>query len=96
MIYYEFESSRMICTSDWKYTERFPDGPSELYDLNNDREEQNNLADTAEYADIQKRLHNQLSEFFNHYADPKYDLWQDGGSKTKLLTFDKEPLGANC
>jgi len=92
VIYYEFENCRMIRTLDWKYTRRFPDGPDELYDLRNDPCEQKNLAHDQECADIKDQLYQQLAEFFDYYADPKYDLWQDGGSKSILLTFDKKPL----
>ena len=92
VIYYEFENSRMIRMPDWKYTRRFPDGPDELYDLGNDPSERKNLANEPKYADIQKQLQNRLSAFFDYYADPKYDLWRGGGSKSHLLTFDKKPL----
>ena len=92
VIYYEFENSRMIRTPDWKYTRRFPDGPDELYDLRNDPSERKNLINEQKYADIQRQLHERLSAFFDYYADPKYDLWRSGGSKSILSTFNKKPL----
>jgi len=92
VIFYEFENSRMIRTPDWKYTRRFPSGPDELYDLRNDAGEGENLIDQPEHAGIQKQLARQLDAFFSRYADPKYDLWQGGGSKTFLLTSPQKLL----
>ena len=49
-------------------------------------------ADQAEFADIQKKLTERLDAFFNRYANPRYDLWRGGGSKTFLLTSPQKPL----
>ncbi|MDH4238860.1 MAG: sulfatase-like hydrolase/transferase [Phycisphaerae bacterium] len=92
VIFYEFENSRMIRTPDWKYTRRFPSGPDELYDLGNDANEQENLVNQTKHAGIQKKLDERLDAFFNRYANPKYDLWRGGGSKTYLLTSPQKPL----
>ncbi|UCG49494.1 MAG: sulfatase-like hydrolase/transferase, partial [Phycisphaerales bacterium] len=92
VIFYEFENSRMIRTGDWKYTRRLPNGPDELYDLREDTGERRNLVGETEYAGIQKKLDERLDAFFTRYADPKYDLWRGGGSKTFLLTSPQEPL----
>ncbi|MBW8040630.1 MAG: sulfatase-like hydrolase/transferase [Planctomycetes bacterium] len=92
VIFYEFENSRMIRTPDWKYTRRFPSGPDELYDLRNDAGERENLVNQPKHAGIQKKLAERLGAFFNRYADPKYDLWRGGGSKTFLLTSPQKPL----
>ena len=92
VIFYEFENSRMIRTADWKYTRRFPNGPDELYDMRNDAAARRNLAHQAEYAGIQEKLAERLDAFFNRYANPKYDLWRGGGSKTFLLTSPQKPL----
>ena len=43
MVAYEAENTRAIRTADWKYVERYPDGPHELYDLRVDPGEQFNL-----------------------------------------------------
>lgn len=92
VVFYEFENSRMVRTSDWKYTQRFPRGPDELYDLKNDVGERKNLIDQPECGSIRRQLAGQLEAFFNRYADPKYDLWRGGGSKTFLLTSPQKPL----
>ena len=81
VIFHEFENTRMIRNDRWKYTRRYPEGPNELYDIQNDPGERNNLVDDSEYASTIKDLRDQLDEFFNRHADPKYDLWRDGTSK---------------
>jgi len=91
-IYYEFENCRMVRTPIWKYCRRFPDGPDELYDLKSDPGEQKNLAGQDEHAKIQEQLGNRLEAFFSRYADPRYDLWRGGRSKSHLLTLPQEPL----
>ena len=49
-----------------------------------------NLAGRPEQAAMQRRLRDRLAVFFDQYADPKYDLSRDGGSKTHLLTRPKK------
>ncbi len=85
-VFYEFENVRAIRTAELKYVERYPDGPHELYNLNDDPNERLNLYGQPKQADIQKELHVRLYKFFNRYADPKYDLWRGGQSKTHLLS----------
>jgi arylsulfatase A-like enzyme len=90
VVFYEFENCRTIRTADWKYTiRRFPEGPDELYDLSNDPGETDNLVGKPEFATVQKRLAGRLDAFFAQYADPKYDLYRGGGSKSHLLTRRK-------
>ncbi|MHC4119528.1 MAG: sulfatase family protein [Planctomycetota bacterium] len=86
VVFYEFENVRAIRTGEWKYIERYRQGPHELYDLKNDPSERFNLFGQPKQSDIQKRLRARLYEFFDRYADPKYDLWRGGRSKTHLLT----------
>ena len=81
VIFNEFEDSRMIRNDRWKYTWRYPEGPDELYDMQADPGERNNLADDPKHAQVIVELRSQLDEFFNRYADPKYDLWHGGTSK---------------
>jgi hypothetical protein len=77
----------MIRTDAWKLTVRHPQGPDELYDLCEDPGEARNLAGRPEHAEMERRLRERLSDFFQRHADPKYDLWNAGGSKTLLLTY---------
>lgn len=86
VVYYEFENVRAIRTADWKHIRRFPEGPDELYDLTNDAGERKNLNGKAELANTQKQLADRLESFFRRYADPQYDLWRAGKSKTHLLS----------
>jgi arylsulfatase A-like enzyme len=92
-IFYEFENVRAIRTTDWKYIERFPDGPNELYDLANDPHERKNLGDQPAESEMQAKLRSELHAFFEKYADPKYDLSRDGKSKSLLLSRPKPKKG---
>jgi arylsulfatase A-like enzyme len=83
-VYFEFENVRAIRTATSKYIQRFPDGPNELYDLAADPSEAMNLAGHEAHAQTQVRLAGRLNEFFDRYADPKYDLKNGGTSKTPL------------
>ncbi|MCK4745736.1 MAG: sulfatase-like hydrolase/transferase [Bacteroidales bacterium] len=91
IVYYEFDNTRMIRTSDWKYTERFPQGAciDELYDLKNDPSEKKNIVNVEEHSEIKNHLQKKLHAFFDEYANPKYDLWKNGRSKSGTLIFKK-------
>ncbi|MDF1756401.1 MAG: sulfatase-like hydrolase/transferase [Verrucomicrobiales bacterium] len=83
-MYYEMESCRSVRTEKWKYVERrSPDGPGELYDMEIDPMERFNLYGQKAYQEIQAELAEQLIQFFDQYADPKYDIWNGGGSKAR-------------
>ncbi len=88
VIFYEFENTRCIRTPEWKYTHRVPDGPHEMYDMANDPGETTNLADSPDHAGTRAQLKKRLFAFFDRYADPRYDLWNGGKSKTIVLTYD--------
>src|SRR5204862_8295900 len=76
VIYHEFENTRMIRTPKWKLTLRHPFGPDELYDMEADPEERENLIHVAEYSSVKTELRKKLTAFFERYADPKYDRWK--------------------
>jgi arylsulfatase A-like enzyme len=84
--FYEFENTRAIRTGEWKYVNRFPSGPDELYDLRADPGERKNLVNQPDHAATQGQLARRLEEFFQRYADAKYDLRRGGTSKAPLLT----------
>lgn len=86
VVYYEMEFVRCIRTADWKYVHRHPDGPHELYDLRRDPQEMFNEYGQPRHGEIQRELAERLEKFFQAYADPKYDLYRGGSSKTKLLS----------
>lgn len=87
VIYHEFENTRMIRTPKWKLTLRYPHGPNELYDMEKDPGETENLFFVGdEYNPVKKELKSKLEAFFARYADPKYDRWNGGMTKgTEVL-----------
>ncbi len=91
-VFYEFENTRAIRTEDWKYIERTPYGPNELYHLSEDPGEQVDLIHESTAREPKKELTSRLHTFFNEYAAPRYDLWNGGGSKTKSLVYQAEVI----
>ena len=85
-VFYEFENVRAVRTERWKYVERIHQEPNELFDLKNDPGERNNRYGKQEHASIQRRLKTRLDNFFQRYADPRWDLWNGGKSKSRLST----------
>jgi len=85
-VFYEMENTRVIRTDHWKYVARYPDGPFELYNMELDPQERFNLYGQPETANVLRDLSQRLNNFFNKYADPKYDLWKEGRSKARRLT----------
>ncbi len=88
VVFYEFENVRAIRTPRWNYVERFRQEPNELYDLKKDPGERTNLVNNKELSKIRKQLRDRLHKFFAHHRDPRWDLWQGGGSRTHLMTAD--------
>lgn len=85
-VYFEFVTVRVIETPKWKFVKRFPPAdPRELYDLRADPGERRNLVDSADHVDIVAALDKRLTEYFGQHADPKYDLWNGGTAKGRLL-----------
>jgi arylsulfatase A-like enzyme len=85
-VYFEFENTRSIRTSEWKYIARFPDGPNELYNLKNAPGEDHNVVDLPANLSLQQELGGRLDDFFNRFADPKFDLSRGGRSKATRRT----------
>ena len=67
VIYDEYGTTRMVRTEEWKYVHRHPGGPHELYDLVNDPDERENLADdprqTARIGELKMRLQDWFVRF---------------------------------
>ncbi len=84
-VFYEFENVRAIRTDDWKYIERFRQEPNELYNLRTDPGELENLIDKPEHAEIQRELAERMHAYFDRVADPKWDIWKGGTSKSGLM-----------
>lgn len=83
--YYEHLVTRAIVKPEWKYIERLFGQPNELYNLDADPDEQTNLINDPVYQKTQLDLHQQLHEFFNYYAKPKYDPWHGGTAKAVMM-----------
>ena len=74
--YYEYPSVHMVKRHHGVRTERYKlmhfyydIDEWELYDLDQDPSEMNNLYDNPEYSNVQKRLHLRFSELREHYGD---------------------------
>ncbi len=85
-VFFEFENVRSIRTAEWKYIERIYQKPNELYHLENDPGERLNLYGVPEHSGIQNELQKRLHVFFDRYAEPRWDLWKGGASKTNIIT----------
>lgn len=83
-VFYEFENLRCIRTTSHKYVHRHPNGPHELYDLENDPEEFVNLAGDPDHKSTRKELKKRLDEFYAEYSLPKYDMWNGGTSQVRI------------
>jgi arylsulfatase A-like enzyme len=92
-VFYEFENTRAIRTPDWKLIKRFPYGPDEFFELGSDPDERTNLTNVPEHNTMKLALQKRLDDFFNKHADPRFDLWNGGGSKTKLLVMKSPVVG---
>lgn len=92
--FHEFENARAVRTRKWKYIERIHEGPNELYDLERDPGERKNLVDDPAHAADRQALKARLDGFFARYADPKWDLWHGGKSKSGLSTAKLFPGAA--
>jgi len=85
-VFMEQEETRSVRTADWLLMRRF--GPSsfgfedELYDLQADPEERNNLARESACQETVAELAAMVDAFFDKYADPKWDLWHGGQVKS--------------
>ncbi|OKL48412.1 phosphodiesterase [Boudabousia liubingyangii] len=74
VIYDEYGSGRMIRNGDWKFIDRY-DGPIELYNLANDPEERENLADTSDHKGIQADLKTELHDWFKAHETAQESAW---------------------
>ena len=63
----------MIRTAEWKYVDRYPDGPHELYDVVNDPDDRDNLIDDPAHADRVEDLKKKMETWFQQYVIPDMD-----------------------
>lgn len=62
---------------------RFPDGPYELYDMKADPRERFNLFGQPGTEATRTVLAGRLDAYFDHYSDPKYNVWKGGHSRAR-------------
>ena len=65
----EYGNVRMARSQDWKLVLRYPDGPHELFDLQNDPREMTNLFAVAEVQPVIQELRTKMEAFFEKYED---------------------------
>jgi arylsulfatase A-like enzyme len=88
-VFYEQEESRGIRTPEYAYWQRLQGtGEAELYDMRADPGQHRNIIDDPSYREIAERLHRRLTDFFQHYSDPKYDLWRGGVAKGSVIRVE--------
>ena len=72
----------MIRTDRYSYWKRLKGtGEHELYDIQRDPGQKNNLAGNPEYSQLMSQLDKKLTRFFSAHSNPQYDLWQGGTVK---------------
>ena len=71
----EYGPNRMIRGTRYKFIKRYPYGPNELYDLEKDPGEKNNLliSEDGEAAKIKNELNYELEQWFLKYVNPEID-----------------------
>jgi hypothetical protein len=65
---------------------RFPNGPFELDDMQEDPRGRFNRYGRPGTEAIRADLAQRLDAFFDHYADPEDNVWKGGGSQAKRPT----------
>ena len=69
--YGEYGDLRMIRTPGHKLVKRYPDGPDDLFDLEADPGERENLIDLPDRAATKADLSKRLEDFYRKYEDPE-------------------------
>jgi len=83
IVYSEQEETRILRTPEWVLFKRFNGSENrsmcdELYNVQADPNETNNLSGDPAFADIETRLSDKLDAFFSEHAIKKCDLWNGG------------------
>ena len=93
IIFAEQEETRVVRTSEWTYFKRFrgpgaPDLPDALFDARKDFEEDRNLADDPDHADVVLELSSKIDEYFRINSRPHADLWRNGRPLQNSMMVD--------
>jgi len=75
VVFDEYGPVRMIRGESWKYVHRYPYGPNELYDLEGDPGERNNLLEEEgeEFVRRAEKMRYELEEWFQSFVNPEID-----------------------
>ena len=90
VVYYEFENSRMIRTDAGNTRRRFPGGPTSCTTWPPTRANARTWSAGRPRRPRSASWPARLDAFFDRYAEPKYDLWRGGRSKSLLLTMPEQ------
>jgi arylsulfatase A-like enzyme len=88
VVFDEYGPVRMLRTKEWKYVQRYPEGPDELFALVNDPDERANLVSDPGQAGRVKEMRGRLTEWFARYVDPARDGRQQpvtGGGQRRMV-----------
>jgi arylsulfatase A-like enzyme len=84
-VFFEQEESRGVRTRKFAYWKRMPRfGAPALFDIEKDPDQNNDIHGDPDYKDVERELDQKVTAFWAKYANPEYDLWQHG--KTKSFT----------
>ena len=95
VIYDEYGPVRMIRSKKWKYIHRYPYGPHELYNLENDSDENNNLINDKDYAKIVIKMRTKMETWFVSYVESEIDGTKEpvtGAGQSDLAGTKKREL----
>ncbi|MFW6188976.1 MAG: sulfatase-like hydrolase/transferase [Planctomycetota bacterium] len=73
VVFDEYGYARMIRDERWKYVHRYPDGPHELFDLEGDPGEKENLFGTPAHRARVEEMRARLERWFEVYVMPERD-----------------------
>lgn len=70
LVFAEYGTLRMVRSGTLKLVRRYPDGPTELFDLDRDPRESTNVLEKPQYARELAELRSVLDEYFRTYEEP--------------------------
>jgi len=81
-VYLDQEATRAIRTNRYAYWKRLQrTGEHELYDMQTDPGQEDNLYGNPDYVEVIEQLDRRLTQFFATYSAAQYDLWRGGTVK---------------
>ena len=87
--FFEYITARAIVTKEWKFVKRMFGEPTELYHLQSDPNENENLIGMPEHSEIAAQLDAEIDAFFAEHARVEFDPWRGGTGKAILMYTDK-------